>query len=187
MMNFQMLKKETDFLFVVIFIFISFFLRLKVIDETIIIAPLQKDARGYYLYAVNLKKHGIYSRDNFHVQKPAPDAFCSPGYPLSNIPFVEFPPTGKMIWNIQRMQVILGCIIVALVFFLAQSLIMGLADFMKGNRFWSPKTLTGMRVVRLIENGALSFLSKISIGFWRVMDPNNVFFVFMPVLQKSSI
>lgn len=116
MMNFQMQQKETDFLFVVI----SFFLRLKVIDENIIIAPLQKDARGYYLYAVNLKKHGVYSRDNFHVQKPAPDAFCSPGYPLSIIPFVEFPPTGKMIWNIQRMQVILGCISVALVFFLAQ-------------------------------------------------------------------
>jgi glycosyltransferase involved in cell wall biosynthesis len=47
------------------------------------------------------------------------------------------------------------------------------ADYVKGNRFFSWRHLKGMPVTRLFGNGALSFISKISTGYWHVMDPTN--------------
>lgn len=49
----------------------------------------------------------------------------------------------------------------------------GRADYAKGNRFFSPEFLGQMPLVRLIGNSGLSFISKISSGYWRVMDPTN--------------
>jgi glycosyltransferase involved in cell wall biosynthesis len=51
----------------------------------------------------------------------------------------------------------------------------GRADYTKGNRFYSPHSLKGMPFLRMIGNSALSFISKISSGYWRVMDPTNGF------------
>lgn len=50
---------------------------------------------------------------------------------------------------------------------------LGLADYTKGNRFFRPESVNGMPPVRLFGNAALSFLTKLSCGYWRVMDPTN--------------
>jgi len=52
-------------------------------------------------------------------------------------------------------------------------LINGLADYTKGNRFFWPKSIRGMPMLRLIGNAGLSFLTKASSGYWRIMDPTN--------------
>ena len=52
-------------------------------------------------------------------------------------------------------------------------LIAGLADYTKGNRFFWPKSIQGMPKLRLIGNAGLSFLTKASSGYWRIMDPTN--------------
>lgn len=49
----------------------------------------------------------------------------------------------------------------------------GDADYAKGNRFFEPESLAGMPAGRLIGNAALSFLSKISSGYWHSFDPTN--------------
>lgn len=49
------------------------------------------------------------------------------------------------------------------------------ADYTKGNRFYSPNSLKGMPWLRMLGNSALSFISKISSGYWRIMDPTNGF------------
>lgn len=49
----------------------------------------------------------------------------------------------------------------------------GEADYTKGNRFYSPRSLTGMPFFRLWGNAALSLLCKITSGYWQVMDPTN--------------
>jgi dolichol-phosphate mannosyltransferase len=49
------------------------------------------------------------------------------------------------------------------------------ADYTKGNRFFDPEMLRNMPIARLIGNAGLSFLSKISSGYWHVMDPTNGF------------
>ncbi len=49
------------------------------------------------------------------------------------------------------------------------------ADFSKGNRFHRLRDVTGMPTVRLIGNAALSFLTKLSTGYWQVFDPTNGF------------
>jgi dolichol-phosphate mannosyltransferase len=54
-------------------------------------------------------------------------------------------------------------------------IVSGDADYTKGNRFFSPENLEGMPTLRLFGNTALSFISKMSSGYWSVMDPTNGF------------
>jgi glycosyltransferase involved in cell wall biosynthesis len=49
----------------------------------------------------------------------------------------------------------------------------GQADYVKGNRFFSPEDVQGMPKGRLFGNLALSFLTKLSSGYWTLFDPNN--------------
>lgn len=49
------------------------------------------------------------------------------------------------------------------------------ADYTKGNRFFTPEALEGMPIVRIIGNAGLSFLTKLSSGYWEVLDPTNGF------------
>lgn len=49
------------------------------------------------------------------------------------------------------------------------------ADYSKGNRFASLTGLEVMPGIRILGNGALSFLTKLSTGYWNVTDPTNGF------------
>ena len=51
----------------------------------------------------------------------------------------------------------------------------GQADYAKGNRFFEIETIQSMPKIRIIGNLGLSFLTKISTGYWRIFDPNNGF------------
>ncbi|MEL7240317.1 MAG: glycosyltransferase family 2 protein, partial [Planctomycetota bacterium] len=51
----------------------------------------------------------------------------------------------------------------------------GEADYVKGNRFNSLSNLKGMPALRLFGNAALSFLTKLSSGYWQIFDPTNGF------------
>lgn len=52
-------------------------------------------------------------------------------------------------------------------------LLEGEADYTKGNRFYDLDTVRAMPAVRLAGNAALSFLSKLSGGYWDLFDPTN--------------
>jgi dolichol-phosphate mannosyltransferase len=49
----------------------------------------------------------------------------------------------------------------------------GIADYTKGNRFYSIENLEAMPFVRVLGNAVLSFVNKLSSGYWNVMDPTN--------------
>ena len=49
----------------------------------------------------------------------------------------------------------------------------GYADYTKGNRFFDLSEISQMPLVRLLGNAGLSFMSKISSGYWDVFDPTN--------------
>ena len=49
----------------------------------------------------------------------------------------------------------------------------GYADYTKGNRFFDIASMKHMPAVRLIGNAGLSFMSKLSTGYWDVFDPTN--------------
>lgn len=49
----------------------------------------------------------------------------------------------------------------------------GRADYTKGNRFFDLAFLERMPRARLVGNAVLSFLTKLSSGYWNMMDPNN--------------
>lgn len=59
--------------------------------------------------------------------------------------------------------------------YLVSSIVDGSADYAKGCRFYSLKDLRSMPRVRLFGNAALSIISKVSSGYWTVMDPTNGF------------
>lgn len=52
-------------------------------------------------------------------------------------------------------------------------LIAGQADYAKGNRFTDTESIKVMPKFRLFGNLVLSFVTKISTGYWDLFDPNN--------------
>lgn len=49
----------------------------------------------------------------------------------------------------------------------------GEADYTKGNRFYDMEKLRSMPGVRLFGNAMLSFMTKLSAGYWNLFDPTN--------------
>ncbi|TXI50445.1 MAG: glycosyltransferase family 2 protein [Lysobacter sp.] len=49
----------------------------------------------------------------------------------------------------------------------------GYADYTKGNRFYDLRYIRRMPAMRLIGNAALSFMAKVSTGYWDLFDPTN--------------
>lgn len=56
---------------------------------------------------------------------------------------------------------------------LTEPILLGYADYTKGNRFFEIEDLTAMPTIRLIGNGVLSLMNKLVNGYWDVMDPTN--------------
>jgi dolichol-phosphate mannosyltransferase len=59
---------------------------------------------------------------------------------------------------------------------LIHPIVSGQADYVKGNRFFFLTDAASMPSARLFGNLALSFLAKLSSGYWTIMDPTNGFF-----------
>ncbi|HEX6604786.1 MAG TPA: glycosyltransferase family 2 protein [Sphingomicrobium sp.] len=55
----------------------------------------------------------------------------------------------------------------------AQPIVAGEADYVKGNRFFDIERVLAMPAGRLMGNAGLSFLSKLSTGYWNLFDPTN--------------
>lgn len=49
----------------------------------------------------------------------------------------------------------------------------GQADYTKGNRFYDLKHISQMPTARLFGNAVLSFMTKLSTGYWNIFDPAN--------------
>lgn len=52
-------------------------------------------------------------------------------------------------------------------------ILLGEADYTKGNRFYDIEAVRAMPRMRLIGNTLLSFLTKLSSGYWDLFDPTN--------------
>jgi glycosyltransferase involved in cell wall biosynthesis len=58
---------------------------------------------------------------------------------------------------------------------LVAPILLGEADYTKGNRFTSVSHLRQMPSIRIFGNAALSFAAKVSTGYWNIFDPTNGF------------
>jgi len=54
-----------------------------------------------------------------------------------------------------------------------EPIILGHADYTKGNRFFNLEALYKMPKTRVFGNAILSFMSKFSTGYWNLFDPTN--------------
>ena len=61
---------------------------------------------------------------------------------------------------------------------ITKPIIEGNAEFVKGNRFKSLEMIQKIPKVRLFGNLGLSFLTKLSTGYWELFDPTNGFIAF---------
>ena len=52
-------------------------------------------------------------------------------------------------------------------------IIEGSADYTKGNRFYELRNIREMPIARIFGNAILSFLTKLSSGYWNIFDPTN--------------
>jgi glycosyltransferase involved in cell wall biosynthesis len=56
---------------------------------------------------------------------------------------------------------------------LVAPIVEGAADYTKGNRFFNLAHIRRMPLVRIVGNAVLSFVTKLSSGYWDVFDPTN--------------
>lgn len=70
---------------------------------------------------------------------------------------------------------------------LVAPILLGEADYAKGNRFTSISHLTAMPTVRVFGNAALSFLAKLSTGYWNIFDPTNGYTAIEAQVAKTVI
>lgn len=71
---------------------------------------------------------------------------------------------------------------------LVQPIIDGHAQFCKGNRFRDTDILRSMPLIRLIGNAGLSFITKLSTGYWELFDPTNGFLaISMKAIERIKI
>ncbi|MGQ0800643.1 MAG: glycosyltransferase family 2 protein [Pseudomarimonas sp.] len=61
----------------------------------------------------------------------------------------------------------------ALIPALVAPILRGEADYSKGNRFYDLAQIGRMPAVRIFGNAVLSFMAKLSTGYWDVFDPTN--------------
>ena len=59
---------------------------------------------------------------------------------------------------------------------LTAPILAGEADYAKGNRFFAPQFVKTMPTLRLLGNIVLSFMTKLSSGYWTILDPTNGYF-----------
>ena len=67
---------------------------------------------------------------------------------------------------------------------LVEPILNGEADYVKGNRFESIESVREMPFVRLMGNAGLTFMTKISTGYWDVADPTNGFTALSATVAK---
>lgn len=61
----------------------------------------------------------------------------------------------------------------ALIPVFVQPILAGEADYTKGNRFFDLERVRAMPAMRLFGNAVLSFMTKLSSGYWDLFDPTN--------------
>ena len=74
---------------------------------------------------------------------------------------------------------------------LISPLVLGEADYTKGNRFLHARQLRAMSLPRRVGNAGLSFLTKLASGYWNVFDPTNGYTAIhaslVPLLNRQGI
>jgi glycosyltransferase involved in cell wall biosynthesis len=63
----------------------------------------------------------------------------------------------------------------ALITRLVEPILAASADYVKGNRFYDLAFLRAMPFARKLGNSGVSFMNKLSSGYWNTMDPSNGF------------
>ncbi len=56
---------------------------------------------------------------------------------------------------------------------LIKPIVQGRADYTKGNRFFTLDSVQSMPPIRIFGNAVLSFMAKLSTGYWDIFDPTN--------------
>ncbi|MDR1934682.1 MAG: glycosyltransferase family 39 protein [Candidatus Accumulibacter sp.] len=104
----HLLERHKIFLALAMIVFLGASLRIQAISNTVVDQPVRADAMRYYFAALNLKYWNVFSHAPPGNSAPAPDAFLPPGLPFALVPFVENPPSERMLFRFNTWQVLLS-------------------------------------------------------------------------------
>ncbi len=107
-------NKRIVFLLIFLLSAIAFLIRVAYVVNTSIDHPIRADAREYVIYAHNLYKHGIFSKE-FPADQPSPDSFRSPGYPMFLCLFFHLDKETNL-YSVIYAQTVLSTLLVPLTF-----------------------------------------------------------------------
>lgn len=103
----------------------GFYLRVKSVNETVVVQPLRADAGDYFRYAYNLLYKNTYSREAGNLKDlhspVTPDSVRSPGYPLFLTFFVHGVSFQSFVEQVVLSQAILGSLTILLAYLLFKS------------------------------------------------------------------
>ncbi len=86
--------KPVVFLLLIAILAVGSYLRYEAATKTVVQAPLRSDALQYFMGAYNLSNYGVFSTDiegyiSNGREKPVPNSYRLPGYPIFLLPFIE--------------------------------------------------------------------------------------------------
>ena len=115
------MRRRTTSLLVIFLVLAAGVLRLALVNTTDVRHLMSGDAYEYYRLSLNLKRCGVFT-SSFEMLTRGCDAEArhdfgrAPGYPVMIMPLVAWPPSPTMLRQLQALNVVFGCLSVALVF-----------------------------------------------------------------------
>lgn len=103
---------------IVIVLVAGLVLRVQAVQQTVVDTPVRADARDYFVYAINMKAFGVYSRSDSGFKEdpvmPEPDNFRPPMYPIMLAKLIDLPLQGDYLKPVLQAQIVLGMATVGL-------------------------------------------------------------------------
>ena len=158
---------------------IALAMRVVMVNQSVVEHPLSADAGEYYLYTVNMKYYGVYSRsrnilqDPQKINPPQPDAERTPGYAFFLYPFFEHPPVKAMFDNIVMVQALISSLTVLIAFLFYQSFLNWIGALLAAVLTTLSPHLIAANIYVLTETVFTFFLVCCVYAFSRLVANNN--------------
>lgn len=164
MHNQKMIKPHINqhiwLLLIGIVIILGVFLRIHVLENTVIDSPIRADAHDYFHYTKNMVEHQTYSRKA--ASSPTPDALREPGYPFFAYFFYDA-NAERFVAKVLTAQTIIQCLAFLLLTIVLYQTLGGIYTFFVSLLLWTFPHFITVNTYFLTESLFLSLITMILV------------------------